>query len=168
MASPFFISGPFSGLFIGAASGASPLQAITIETTGAFSFREEIPKEWTQCTGSYEQSGAKVVTLNLSFLSIDELAIKISRGLALNASTVYGTPTGQKYAVLLTDGEDFTTNLWLPCVESIGPFGFNRDKNNQSQIDINLSYQAPDLDTLLWAMGDFTDLQPLMGAQYPF
>lgn len=169
MASPTYVAGPFQSLYIGIKNQVTPLQLITLETTGAYEFAETIPREYIPATGQYEQAGAKVLTLNLSFMSIEDLAIKLARGLALNASTVYGTPTQEQYVLLLVDGEDLNTNLYIPCVESIGPFNYQRSKSEQSSISLNYSYQAPDLNTMLWAMGDFTELQTLMPvAQWPF
>lgn len=169
MASPTYVAGPFNSLYVGIKNQVTPLQLITLETTGAYVFQEIIPREYVPATGQYEQSGAKVCTLNLNFMSIEDLAIKLARGLALDASTVYGTPTQQQYVLLLVDGEDLETNLYLPCMESIGPFGYQRSKTEQSSISLNFSYQAPDLDDMLWAMGDFTELATLVPpAQWPF
>lgn len=159
MASNFFISGPYQSLYIGLASGASPMQLVTLDTTGPYQFSETIPRSWVQATGQYEQEGARVITLNLAFLSLDDLAIKVSRGLALDASTVYGTPTQTQYSVLLVDGEDLSTNLYIPCCESLGPFQFNRDKTQQTQVALNLSYTSPDLNSFMWAMGTLAELE---------
>ncbi len=169
MASETFLSGPWSALFIAAASSVTPMTLVPLETTGPYIFTEEIPKSYIPATGKYEQAGAKTINLSLSFLSLDDTAIKIARGLALDASTVYGTPTGQQYMLLLVDGEDFSSNLYIPCCESTGPFSFNRDKNNQTQVSLQMQYQAPDLNTLLWAVGDFATLEPLIGSSaWPF
>lgn len=160
MASNNIISGPYSSIFAAPASGT--FLHINIETTGPFIFSEKYEKEYVSATGKYEQSGAKVINLSLSFLSIEDEAIKLARGLALNASTVYGTPTQEQYSLLLIDSEDSTNNLYIPCCESIGDFSFNRDKREQSQIDLQFSYQAPNLDTLMWATGTFAELSTLV------
>lgn len=161
MASPTYISGPYQSLYIGLASGASPMQYVSLETTGPYQFSETVPRSWIQATGQYEQEGARVINLNLSFLSLDELAIKVSRGLAPDASTVYGTTTQTQYSVLLVDGADLSTNLYIPCCESIGPFQFNRDKTQQTQVSLQLSYTDPDLNSFMWAMGTLDELEPL-------
>ena len=169
MASPTYVACPFSSLYIGLKNQVTPLQLVTLETTGAFQFTETVAREYIPATGQYEQSGAKAISLNLQFMSIEDLAIKLARGLTLNASNVYGTPTQEQYVLLLIDGEDFTTNLYIPCAESIGPFTYQRSKTEQSSIALNYAYQAPDLNTMLWAMGDFAELQTLVPvAQWPF
>ncbi len=162
MASNFYISGPYQSLFVGLASGASPMQLVTLETTGPYQFAENLPKTWVQATGRYEQSGARVINLNLAFLSLDDLAIKIARGLAPDAATVYGTPTQTQYSILLVDGEDLSSNLYIPCCESIGDFQFARDKTQQTSVALSLSYTAPDLNAFMWAMGTLVELEPLV------
>lgn len=137
------------------------MQYINLTSTDPYSFQEQLPREWVQATGQYEQSGARTITLSLAFLSMDELAIKVARGLALDASTVYGTPTQTQYSVLLIDDGDLSTNLYIPCCESIGPFQFARDKKEQTQINLTLSYQAPNLDEFMWAMGTLAELEAL-------
>jgi hypothetical protein len=160
MASPFFIAGPYNALWVAPASGS--FQRISLETTGPYEFKEQIPKEYVACTGKYEQAGAKQISLTLAFLSIDDLAIKLARGLALNAPTVYGTPTQQQYSILLIDTEDSTNNLYIPCCESIGDFSFQRDKKQQSQVNLALAYQSPNLNDFMWATGTFAELAPLV------
>ena len=139
MANPTYVAGPFKALYVGIKNQVTPLQLINLETTGAYQLTETIPREYVPATGQYEQSGAKSLALNLQFMSIEDMAIKLARGLALDAATVYGTPTQQQYVLLLIDDEDLTTNLYIPCIESIGPFSYTRSKTDQSSIAVSFA-----------------------------
>lgn len=167
MASYDYPSGPFQSLFVGhfGATG-SPLTRIQLTSTGNFEIRESMEMTWVQATGSYEQAGARTITLSLALMSNDPVAINLARGLALNA-VPYGTLTNQKYVIFLYDG-DTDQNYVIPCCQA-SPLNLQivRGKSIQSQTPLQFSYTDPDLDTELWVSGDLDEIEAYLGAMYP-
>lgn len=170
MASQDYASGPFSAIFAGAFGAGVPLTQIDLTSTGNFELVENCPMEWVQATGSYEQSGARTMSLSLALMSNDETAIKLARGLALSASDPFGTPTGAQYVIVLVDGTPGgDQNYYIPCCQASSiNLSIVRGKSVQSQTPLQFGYTDPDMDTLLFTNGTLTEIGVLLGAQDPF
>ena len=170
MASQDYASGPFSAIYVGSFGGVTPLTQINLTSTGDFTLQELCPMEWVQATGKYEQAGARTMALSLALMSNDDTAIKLARGIALSASDPFGTPTGAQYVIVLVDGvSGGDQNYYIPCCQASSiNLNIVRGKTVQSQTPLAFSYQAPDLNTLLFTNGTLTEIGVLLGAQNPF
>lgn len=170
MASQNYASGPFSAIYVGAFGASVPLTQIDLTSTGDFTLQENCPMEWVQATGSYEQAGARTMTLTLTLMSNDDTAIKLARGLALSASDPFGTPTGAQYVMVLVDGvSGGDQNYYIPCCQASSiNLSIVRGKSIQSQTPLSFGYQAPNMDTLLFSNGTLVEIGILLGSANPF
>lgn len=170
MATQAYAGGAFASIYVGPFGGSSPLTQIQLVSTGNFELRELMEMSWVQATGSYEQAGARTMSLSLALMSNDDMAIKLARGVALSASDPFGTPTGAQYVIVLVDGENNSDqNYYIPCCQASSiNLSIVRGKSVQSQTPLQFGWQDPDMDTLLFTNGTLTEIGTLLGAQNPF
>lgn len=170
MATKSFSAGPFVALYVGHYGASVPLTLINIEQTGDYSIKEDTPREeFIFCTGSYEQSGARTINAALSFMSNDDTAIKLARGLALNASTTYGTSTNQQYVILLVDETSGGNhNILIPRCESANTYAFSRGKSISTDVPVQFRYVAPNLNDTLYVEDTLAAIGSILGPANPF
>lgn len=165
-------AGSFQSIYCGHVGGVTPLQQITtnLDSTGDFKLSEETPRStWIACTNSFEQSDLRTLNLSISLMSNDDLAVKLARGLALNASNAYGAPTNQKYVILLLDADSTSDQSYLiPVCQSVSRLDLSRGKSIQSETPLTFKWACPDLDTILYYNGTYVALGTILGAQSPF
>lgn len=159
---------PFEAIYIGNFGSVSVLTRVNALRTKGARLAESLPTEYTPVNDAAETIGNHQVTLTLSFLYDDDLAIRISRGLSITDST-NAVPGSQQYSLLLVHPQyDGKHSFWMPQIRSQQLMALNYDKGSATEMEIQFIAEFRDQTKTLILKDTLTSLLATIGARAPF
>lgn len=160
--------GANSAFFIGTlAATGTPLTRVTALRQDGYTFKDETPSEWLAGMNIKAQTGPREVSLEMTFLTDNDLIYKISRQVAVEGSANDDTEVTTQYVLFIAnpDPKGYSYILHEVSVESASEVPYSKTKATAVRIKFAGRHNRTDYDLL--TRGTLTTLNTSLGVRKP-
>jgi hypothetical protein len=144
MPSQTVVIAPFEAVYIGNYGGIVPLTRLNAMRTEGARIQETLPTEYTSTTDIDEIVGNHAATITLSFLAVDDIIVRLARGLSITASTT-ANPNMQQYSLFVVHpAYDTKNSYWFPQIRTLKTMELSYTKSNATALQVQFTTEFRD------------------------